>query len=312
MLSPLSRREFLGSSALAFGSVAFAQNAAPPGAPATPTTPSPVSADAAARLANDPFDGFTVGIQSYTFRNFRTLEQCLVKTAELGLRYIELYNGHLAPSSTDAQIDAAKNLMRQHNITPVAFGVEGFSNNDAANRRLFEFARKLGIRNLTADPSPDSFDSLDRLCEEFDINIAIHPHGPVGGGRLHRWHRAEVILDAVRSHNRRIGTCLDTGHLIHSAIAPFNLNLDPAQQVRAMGARNFGLHLKDHNNMRNTDVVFGRDGGTLNVLSVLRALREVNFHGYVSIEYEANPNNPTPDVRACLDVLRDSVRQLNA
>jgi inosose dehydratase len=303
----LSRREFLGTSAaVALGSVAVAQDPTPPTPPAAPR----LNPATAAQLANDPFDGFVVAIQSYTFRNFN-FEQALARTADLGLRHIELFRGHLATTSTDAQIDAAKNLMAQHHITPVAFGVENFTNNEANNRRLFEFARKLGIRNLTADPQPDAFDNLDRLCEEFDINIAIHPHGPQGT-RLHRWYSAEVILDAVRAHNRRIGTCLDTGHLIHSAIAPFNHNLDPAQQIRAMGARNFGLHLKDHNNMRDRDVVFGRDGGVLNVLSVLRALRDVNFRGFISIEYEANPADPSPDVRACLEVFRDSVRQLNA
>ena len=308
MHRPLSRREFLGTSAAALaGSVALAQN------PQTPPAAQPGAQPAATGqqpAANDPFGGFTVGIQSYTFRNFN-LEQALTRIADLGIRHVELFRGHLATTSTDAQIDAAKNLMREKNITPVAFGVENFTNNAANNRRLFEFARKLGVRNLSADPSPDSFDSLDRLCEEFDINIAIHPHG-AQGTRLHRWYSAEVIMDAVRNHNRRIGTCLDTGHLIHAAIAPFNRNLDPAQQIRAMGARNFGLHLKDHNNMRDVDVVFGRDGGTLDVLACLRALREVKFTGYIAIEYEANPANPTPDVRACLDVFRDSVRRLNA
>ena len=54
-----------------------------------------------------------------------------------------------------------------------------------------------------------------------------------------------------------------------------------------MGARNFGLHLKDHDNDKRTDVVFGK--GSLDVVSVLRALREVKFTGYIALEYEANP-----------------------
>jgi hypothetical protein len=36
----------------------------------------------------------------------------------------------------------------------------------------------------------------------------------------------------------------------------------------------------------------------------------VNFQGYISVEYEANPSNPTPDVRACLAVLRDAARAI--
>jgi inosose dehydratase len=254
----------------------------------------------------DPFGGFTVGIQTYSFRNFN-LEQALQRTRKLGLRFAEFFRGHVDPRSTDAQIQAVKNLCREHQITPIAFGVERFTKDHAANRRLFEFARNLGVRYLSADPDPDSFDSLDRLVDEFKIGIAIHPHGP-SGKTLHRWYSAEVILKAVEKHHRLIGTCLDTGHLIRSAQPPFNRKLDPAAQVRVMAARNFGLHLKDHDNKKRTDVVYGR--GALDVLSVLRALRDVKFAGYISIEYEANPADPGPDIQACLKVFQEAVRKL--
>jgi inosose dehydratase len=254
----------------------------------------------------DPFGGFTVGIQSYSYRML-TFERALEQIQMLGLRHVELYRGHLPTTATEAQIKAARNLMEKQRITPIAFGVESFSKDNAANRRLFEFGRRLGVRYLSADPSLDSFDSLDKLVAEFNIGIAIHPHGPQGK-QLHRWYSAEEIMKAVRDRHRLIGSCLDTGHLIRCAQEPFNRKLDPAQQVRHMGARNFGLHLKDHDNKTRTDVVFGR--GVLNVGNVLRALREVKFAGYISIEYEANPNNPTPDIRACLDVFREAVRKL--
>lgn len=292
----IGRREFLGKGAATLaGFPFFARRRA-----RTRCCPEQRNANA------DPFGGFTVGIQTYTFRNF-TFEQALQQTADLGLHFVELYRGHLPLNATDEQIRAARNACSQHNITPIAFGVESFTRDHDANRRIFEFGRRLGVRYLSADPSPDSFDSLDRLVAEFGIGIAIHPHGP-GRTELHRWYSAEVIMNAVRNHHRLIGTCLDTGHLIRCAQNPFNRTLDPAQQIRHMGARNFGLHLKDHDNARRTDVVYGR--GALNVLEVLRALREVRFQGYISVEYEANPDNPMADVRACLDVFRESVRQL--
>jgi inosose dehydratase len=280
----------------------FLQAGAAAAAAALPTVAS------AKQDQKDPFAGFTVGIQSYTYREFK-LEQCLVQCQKLGLHHIEFYRGHVPVDATGATIKAVRNLCQEYRVTPIAFGVENFTKDHAANQRIFEFARQLGVRYLSADPDPDSFDSLDRLVENFNIGIAIHPHGPQGK-RLHRWHSAEVILAAVKNHHRLIGTCLDTGHLIRCAQEPFGIKLDPAEEIRRMGARNFGLHLKDHDNKRREDVVFGR--GVLNVVSVLRALREVKFQGYISIEYEANAKNPTPDVQACLDVLRDSVRKQNA
>jgi inosose dehydratase len=288
--SPINRRRFLQTGAAAAAGLACL----------------PAPADAAKQPPTDPYGGFTVGIQSYSFRQF-SLEQCLVQTQKLGLRFIELYRGHVPVDATPAQIKAVVNLCQQYQIRPVAFGVERFTNSTTANRRLFEFGRALGVRYLSADPDPDSFDSLDKLVAEFNIGIAIHPHGPAGK-QLHRWYNAETILAAVKNHHALIGTCLDTGHLIRCAQPPFGVKLDPPAEIRRMGARNFGLHLKDHDNKTRTDVVFGR--GPLNVLAVLQALREVKFQGYIAIEYEANPKNPAPDIAACLEVFRETVRKL--
>jgi len=258
--------------------------------------------------ADDPksdFGEFTVGAQSYTFRNFN-LEQCLKRTQELGLKYIEFCNIHVKTNSTPEQIKAVKKMCEEYSIAPIAFGVEHFSKNHDANKKLFEFGKEMGIRTLSADPDPDSFDSLDKLCEEYKISIAIHPHGPQGKDKLHRWYCADVILPAVKDHNPLIGTCLDTGHLIRSA--QLGKMLDPAEEVRKMGARNFGMHLKDHDNVKKTDVVYGK--GVLNVPEVLKALKEVKFKGYISIEYEANPNDPSPDVKECVAILKDSIKKV--
>lgn len=252
----------------------------------------------------DPFGGFTLGIQSYTFRNF-DLEPTLKKIKDLGLSSVEFYpgqKGQVGINSTPAQIAAVLKLCKEYGITPRCWGVVPFSKNHDANKKLFDFGKALGVAAFSADPEPDSFDSLDKLCDEYKIAIAIHPHGPAGGGKLHRWYGSEVILPAVKNHHELIGTCLDTGHLIRSAQQPFNKKLDPATEIRAMGKRNFGLHLKDHDNARKTDVVFGK--AVLDVPGILKALREVGFKYMISIEYEAKPEDPTEDVKGCIEVFK--------
>lgn len=257
--------------------------------------------------AADDFGGFTVGIQSYTFRKFN-LEQALKRTQDVGLKHAEFYRGHVPADSSADKLAGVKKLCAEYGVSPVAFGVEAFSKNHDANKKLFDFAKALGIKYLSADPSPDSFDSLDRLCEEYKVAIAIHPHGPAGGGKLHRWYSAEVILEAVKDHHPLIGTCLDTGHLIRAA--QLGEKLDPVQQVKVMGARNFGLHLKDHDNKRKTDVPYGDPTGVLDVPGVLKALKDVKFGGYISIEYEANPDEPSADVKKCVAYLREEAKKL--
>lgn len=254
---------------------------------------------------DDPFGGFTVGVQTYSFRKFN-VEQALKRTQALGLRFVETYRDHIRQDSTPAQIEAFRKLAAEYDITPVAFGVQAFTKNHDANKKLFEFGKALGVKHFSADPDPDSFESLDKLCDEFRISVAIHPHGPAGGGKLHRWWGSEVILPAVKDHHPLIGTCLDTGHLIRSA--QLGKKLDPAAEIRAMGARNFGLHLKDHDNEKKTDVVYGK--GVLDVPAVLKALREVKFGGYIAIEYEANPEDPSADMKECVAAFRDAVKKL--
>jgi sugar phosphate isomerase/epimerase len=254
---------------------------------------------------DDAFGGFKLGAQSYTFREF-DLEPALKRMKDLDLHYVELFQKHAPINSSPAQIAAVLKLCKEYEITPLAWGVQHFSKNADVNRKSFEFGKALGVKMFSADPDPDSFDSLDKLCEEYKIAIAIHPHGPQPGLKLHRWYSAEIILKEVEDHHPLIGSCLDTGHLIRAA--QLGKKLDPAEEIRIMGKRNFGIHLKDHDNERQEDVIFGK--GVLDVPSVLKALREVKFTGSISIEYEAHPKDPVQDVQACVQVVRESVKKI--
>jgi sugar phosphate isomerase/epimerase len=255
----------------------------------------------------DAFGGFTVAVQSYTFRHFK-LDQALKRIADCGIKHAEFFRNHIPVDSKPDQLKSILTLCKDSGVAPVAFGVEPFSKNHDENKKRFEFAKALGIKYLSADPTPDAFDSLDKLCEEYKIAIAIHPHGPAGGKKRHHWWSAEVILAAVKDHHELIGTCLDTGHLIR--MEQLGEKLDPAQQVKVMGKRNFGMHLKDHDNKRKTDVIYGKDGGVLDVTAVLKALKAEKFTGYVAIEYEAKMEEPTSDVKELVKILQESAKKV--
>ena len=77
-----------------------------------------------------------------------------------------------------------------------------------------------------------------------------------------------------------------------------------------MGDRNFAMHLKDHDNKRKTDVVFGDPTGSLDLAAVFKALRDVKFSGMVAIEYEANPSDPSADMRKCVSVAKAAAKKL--
>jgi len=273
MLHTVTRRDFLATSAAAASALTLSQFPA-------------------ARAADDAsyYGGWPVGIQSYTLRNFK-LDEALRHVKGLGLKHIEFYSAHMATNSNADQIAEMKKKLADAGVVRIsAHGVNGFSKDHAANRKLFEFAKAAGIKNITADPSPDSFESLDKLCEEFDIRIAIHNHGPG-----HRYDKLTDLAKAVKDHHKSIGVCVDTGHVLRS-------NEDPVAWVRELGPRVFGLHLKDvaEKTAKTHDVVIGSK--FLDLVSLFKAMKEVKFpaDGSISLEYESNPQNPIDDVKQCL------------
>jgi len=273
------------------------------------TTAAAAVAIGAARAADaSPYGNWNIGAQSYSFRDF-DLEQALKNYQTLGLKFAEFFSKHVPPNSSPEQIKAILNTCKQYGVTPIAYGVQDFTKNHDANRKNFELAKALGIKYLSANPTEDAFDSLDKLVDEYKIAIGIHPHGP--GGRpprmtMHRWYSAEKILEAVKNRHPLIGTCIDTGHILRCVL--LDVKLDPADQIRKMGARNFGLHLKDFDFDRKEECIVGK--GMLNVAEVLKALKEVKFTGYINLEYELNSKNPAPDMAVGLKAVEAAVKKV--
>ncbi len=264
------------------------------------TSASAAAAMFAARraAAAERFAGFDVGLQSYTFREF-PVDKALDEINKLGLHSVELFEAHFPSKSPDAAIEAMKSKTAALGITMRGHGVNPMTKDHEANRRWFEFAKKAGIRNISADPHEDAFDSLDKLCEEYQIRIAIHNHGPGA-----RYDKVADVLNAVKGHHPLIGACADLGHYIRSAE-------DPVRVIHLLEGRLFGIHLKDfaEQKSKTEGVILGR--GHLDVAGVFKALRKVNFpaDGCLALEYEENPKNPIADVQACLAAAEEGAKK---
>ncbi|TWT64854.1 sugar phosphate isomerase/epimerase family protein [Allorhodopirellula solitaria] len=240
-----------------------------------------------------------LGIQLYSLRGY-DVNEALQHAADLGFEQVEFYSGMLPVDSTPEQIAAMKKQVADLGLSISAHGVNGLGGNSDKNRKIFEFAKALGIPTITADPTTDSFDNLDELVKEFDIRIAIHNHGPAA-----RYNRVIDVLRAIEGRDERIGACADLGHYIRSGEQPTDV-------IRSLKGRLYGVHLKDFAEMkeRTEGVVLGK--GHLDVEGVFFAMQEVGFpaNGALSLEYEENPSNPLADIRQCVKVAQAAMHKV--
>ena len=251
---------------------------------------------------------FYAGCQAYSFRMFSVLE-AIDKTAQAGGKTIEFFSKQkLSPEqpelifsheSPDEVLNVVKARLEQKGVIAVAYGVVKLGADEAANRQIFEFAKKMGIGILTTEPDAEALDGIEKLVKEYDIKIAIHNHPRRPLDRSYRYWDPQYVLDLVKDRDPRMGACADTGHWVRSG-------LDPVECIRLLKGRIFDSHLKDLNEKGNPkahDVPYGT--GVSDVPAILNAFAEGGFYGPLHTEYEYNWEDNVPDIAKCLEFVKN-------
>jgi sugar phosphate isomerase/epimerase len=247
------------------------------------------------------FAGLPMGLQTYSLRGIGNFDKVVSALQGLGIRHAEFYSSpdHFKIDFKPEEVAARLEKLKAAGISPVAWGVEHFGKNHDANRAKFEFAKKLGLKNITGNPDQnnETFDSLDKLVEEYQIRVAIHNHGPKD-----RYNKPADVLKWIKDHHKLIGACADLGHYIRSGV-------EPIEAMEAFGDRLYGIHLKDFDKPadRAKGVILGR--GVMKIGAVMKWLKEHKFDGALSLEYEENPKNPLPEIAQCLDAAAAGLKE---
>ena len=248
--------------------------------------------------------GFLVGVQAWTFSRFTTME-AIEKISAAGGSNIELYPGQpvgkefpgvaIGPDMGPVATDALRRQLTKFGVNVVAFGVTGIDKDEASARRLFAWAKSLGIGILNTE-STDAIETIDKLVKEFDIRVGFHDHPRTSDPNYKVWN-PNYVLQLVKNYDRRIGSCADTGHWVRSGIKPIDA-------LRILKGRVVSCHLKDLNEFsaNGHDVPYGT--GVSQVPAILDELRRQGFQGSVSVEYEFHMDNSLPEVAQCLGFVR--------
>jgi sugar phosphate isomerase/epimerase len=257
--------------------------------------------------------GWQMAIHAYTFRKFSIFE-CIDKTAALGLHHLSLSGSvNLTGSNTvttvnlsDQDAAAIQQAVAAKGIKLVNIGVVKLPPNEAESRKVFAFARKMGIDTLVAEPEAAALDTVEKLCKEYNIKVAIHNHP-----KPSRYWNPDTVLEAVEGRSPLMGACADTGHWLRSG-------LDPLQCLKKLQGRVICLHFKDlvpddpnaqpqaaaAGKKKKTeakpmhDVPWGTGVG--NAKAQMAELKRQGFRGAFGVEYEHNWDNSMPEIAECV------------
>lgn len=152
--------------------------------------------------------------------------------------------------------------------------------------------------------------ALAERASKYGVRSVIHPHA---GGYIEFEDEINKLVEDIPYETA--GLCLDTGHLYYS-------KMDPVEWLRKCAERLDYIHFKDidldiYNQVMGERIRFfdacckgvmcpiGQ--GVIDYDSIHQLLKEINYHGYITIEQERDPRNSDTslrDVKQSVDYLK--------
>ena len=255
-----------------------------------------LAAESAKGAPNAEKLGWRLGCGSWTFHVYPLFE-AIDKTAALGLKYFE--SGpcpKLSKAEPNVAFDedsparvrqAVKNKLADSGLKFVSYGMISYTKD--LTRKTFDFAKEMGAEMILSEPHAEQFDTLDKLCEEYDLKLAIHDHP-----KPTRYWNPDFVLKVCRDRSHRIGACCDTGHWLRSG-------LNPVECLKKLEGRIISFHFKDLNKPGNDahDVPWGT--GVCDVPAMLAEVHRQGVKAPFFVEYEYHWETSMPEIAQSIE-----------
>jgi sugar phosphate isomerase/epimerase len=247
-------------------------------------------------------DGFRLGVAGYTFNKFK-LDQTLEMLKSVDVHYLCIKDFHLPLKSTDEEIAAFHAKCKSFNVTGYGVGPIYMGSEEDVNN-AFAYAKRVGVKTVVGVPfkmvdkkrvaSPELLQRINDKVREYDMNYAIHNHGP---DMPELFPCAESAIEVIKAMDKRVGLCLDIGH-------QFRDGKDPIKALIEFADRIHDIHLK---NVTSPDKK-GRSAelprGAIDIPAFVRALRKIKYNGVCSLEYEKDMDSPLTGIAECVGYFR--------
>lgn len=227
--------------------------------------------------------GIKLGVASYSLRELSRAD-AIAAIQALRTPYVSIKSMHLPYESTPAEVAAGLEEFHGAGLTVVGGGVVTLQQDDDEDiRTYFEYARAAGMPLLVIAPSAVTLPRIERFVVEYDIQVAIHNHGP---GDQHFPGPGDA-LPIIQDMDPRVGVCVDLGHTTRTGV-------DIVEAIAEAGDRVLDVHVKDLRDLlvAESQCVVGE--GAMPMPDIFRQLVEMDYSGYVNLEYEIDAQDPLP------------------
>lgn len=177
---------------------------------------------------------------------------------------------------TPDEVTAVKNKLATAHERMVAYDVPTIGSDEAEMRKLFEFARSLNVLTIVSDPAPDALPAIDKLANEFNIDVAIQ-----NGSKKETPAYADPrdLLKTVANLSKRVGVCVDTANWMEEGIKP-------VEGLKILRDKVIAVHLLDRTTLGKGghNATLGR--GAADITEFLGSLYRMEIQpSFLAVEY---------------------------
>ena len=222
---------------------------------------------------------FKLGVASYSLRKFDR-DEAIAFTRKLGVDYIAFKSFHLKLDAPDAEIADAVTSCAEAGLNLYAGGVI-YMTTEAEVDQAFEYAKKAGMKMIVGVPNHELLSYVENKVKTYDIQLAIHNHGP--GDKLYPSAESAYVL--IKDMDPRMGLCIDIGHTKR-------IGRSPSQDVKDYFDRVIDIHIKDVTAADHDGSTCEIGHGVIDHYGFLKDLVALGYDGIVALEYEKDGDDP--------------------
>jgi sugar phosphate isomerase/epimerase len=251
--------------------------------------------------ASESSSDIKLSVASYSFRDFQR-DLAIKYTKELGVKYIDIKEFHLPQNDSKKDLQAGRKKFDAAGLTVVGGGNISLKEETIDGLRPhFEYAKTCGFPMMICAPLRTNLKSVEKLAIEYNMQIAIHNHGPEDAGFFPT---PQSVLELVKDMDPRMGLCIDIGHTARTGV-------DVVESIALAGPRLHEIHCKDLKDFKAKDSQVPCGDGIMPFAKIFTQLKKQGYTGVCSLEYEIDADNPMPGMQKSFAYMRGVIAGLN-